>query len=425
MATLITRKTGKRKGLRLIQFVDGERKVRTINIGRLPKHDAKTILDKVESLASASISKTSWDRATAEWVGDLSTVLYERLAKVGLVPRRAPANETALEAWLKLYFAERQDVKGSTKIAWGQTRRCLLAYFGAGRPLSSITPGDTDNWRIWLAKHEKLADNTIRRRCGIARQFFRAAFRAKLITENPFAGLRNIGVKANRSRDYFISRDEAQRVLDACPDAEWRLLFALSRYGGLRCPSEHLALRWDDVDWERDRMIVRAPKTEHHQGKESRVIPIFPELRPYLEDALEVAERGAEFVIMRYRDNNANLRTQLNRIIGKAKLDPWPKLFQNLRSTRETELIRVHPVHVVCEWLGNTPEVALRHYLQVTDDDFEQAQRNAQLIGAAQVNPGVMGRGAIADFPRPNTPGHIQSYLPVGATGLEPVTSAL
>jgi integrase len=60
-------------------------------------------------------------------------------------------------------------------------------------------------------------------------------------------------------------------------------LFALSRYGGLRCPSEHLALTWGDVDLEAGRMTVRSPKTEHHHGKAYRVLPIFLELRPYLE----------------------------------------------------------------------------------------------------------------------------------------------
>ena len=41
---------------------------------------------------------------------------------------------------------------------------------------------------------------------------------------------------ANKGRQRFISREDAQKVLDACPDAEWRLIFSLCRYGGLRCP---------------------------------------------------------------------------------------------------------------------------------------------------------------------------------------------
>jgi hypothetical protein len=27
----------------------------------------------------------------------------------------------------------------------------------------------------------------------------------------------------------------------------------------------------------------------------------------------------------------------------------------------------------VCDWLGNTPKVAKKHYLQVTDEDFQRA----------------------------------------------------
>ena len=68
---------------------------------------------------------------------------------------------------------------------------------------------------------------------------------------------------------YFLSREDSEKVLAACPDAEWRLIFALSRFGGLRCPSEHLALRWGDVDWEHNRMTVHSSKTEHYEGTPS------------------------------------------------------------------------------------------------------------------------------------------------------------
>ena len=61
------------------------------------------------------------------------------------------------------------------------------------------------------------------------------------------------------------------------------------------------------------------------------------------------------------------------RIIRKAGLRPWPKLFQNLRSTRESELAETFPMHVVCAWIGNSQPVAAKHYLQITDEHFEQA----------------------------------------------------
>ena len=95
-----------------------------------------------------------------------------------------------------------------------------------------------------------------------------------------------------------------------------------------------------------------------------------------MEDAFELAEDGAEFVITRYRDSNANLRTQLIRIIERAGLKRWPKLFQNLRATRETELAELFPMHVVCAWIGNSELVAAKHYLQITEDHFHRAIEN-------------------------------------------------
>ncbi len=156
----------------------------------------------------------------------------------------------------------------------------------------------------------------------------------------------------------------------------WRpgtgLLFALSRYGGLRCPSEHLGLHWCDVDWDRSRVTIRSQKAEHHPGGGSRVIPMFPELRPRLEAVWEQAEPATEYVITKYRDCNTDLRTQLFKIIRRAGLKPWPKLFQNLRATRQTELAERFPAHEVCAWIGNSRTVAEKHCLQVTDEHYVQ-----------------------------------------------------
>jgi hypothetical protein len=207
---------------------------------------------------------------------------------------------------------------------------------------------------------------TVGRTIKGARQFFKAACRAELITRSPFDDIK-AGSHTDKDRQYFITHTHTQQVIAACPDAEWRLIVALSRYGGLRCPSEHLALSWADVDRERERFKVNSPKTG------VRWVPIFPELRPYLAEAFEQAPDGAIYVINRYRDSNANLRTQFNRIIRRAGLEPWPKLFHNLRASRETELAKDYPIHVVCSWIGHAAAIAQKHYLQVTEQDFERA----------------------------------------------------
>jgi hypothetical protein len=86
-------------------------------------------------------------------------------------------------------------------------------------------------------------------------------------------------------------------------------------------------------------------------------------LRPHLREVSEQAEKDTEYVITRYRHTNQNLRTYLFSIICWAGLKPWPKLFQNLRSTRETELAEEFPLHVVCAWIGNSQPIAAKHYL--------------------------------------------------------------
>ena len=115
--------------------------------------------------------------------------------------------------------------------------------------------------------------------------------------------------------------------------------------------------------------------------------PVPRTVRPYLEECFDLAEPGSEYVITRYRETNANLRIQLLRIIQRAGLQAWPKLFQNLRSTRETELADEFPMHVVCQWIGNSQPIAAKHYLQVTDDHFSKPlQQPAVLAKWSSVN---------------------------------------
>ena len=234
-----------------------------------------------------------------------------------------------------------------------------------------------------MARWRKLAPTTIHKRIQVARSFFHAMRRRKLIDENPFDGVK-AAAAGTRDRQRFVTREEIDAVLAACPDHDWRTIVVLARYGGLRCPSEVLSLRWQDVDWDAGRIVVTSPKTEHHAGKQSRTIPLFPELRPILAEASEQAADGAVYVVDEsFRKPamgpagwlNANLRTTFEKIVRRAGLKAWPRLFQNLRASRETELVESYPIQVVTGWLGNTPNIALRHYLITTAEHFDAAVR--------------------------------------------------
>ena len=112
---------------------------------------------------------------------------------------------------------------------------------------------------------------------------------------------------------------------------------------------------------------------------------MFARLRPQLEGAREMAEEGQTHVIpenlylpvaqtpLGWR--NCNLRTTFKKIVDRAGLEPWPRLFHNLRASCESDLAREYPITTVCKWLGNTVAVAVRHYVQVTDEDFRRAAK--------------------------------------------------
>jgi len=363
-----------------ILFVDaGDGRRRTIRLGRVNKEQIATVKNMVERLVKSKATGTP-DAVAATWLAGLPDAAHAKLAKAGLAeprivatpePQSVPTPERCIGEFLAQYVKGRTDIKPQTAVVLGHTVRNLREFFGDNRVLDSITEGDADAWRLYLIG-QGLADATVCRRCGVAKQFFKSAVRHKLIPSNPFSDLKS-GVKGNKARQRFISRTDGQKVMDACPDSQWRLIFALARYGGLRCPSEIVRLRWNDIDWDRGRILVHSPKTEHHQGHESRQIPLFPELRVPLMEVFTEAEPGTEYVVTRYRLKNQNLGTEFGRIVKRAGLKPWPRLFQNLRSTRETELCGQFPEHVVCVWIGNSKVIAREHYLQVRDDDFERA----------------------------------------------------
>lgn len=365
-------------GKKTVQFVGADGKRRSIRLGKVSVRDAEKFKSRVEDLLAASISGCSLDRDTAEWVARLEQVMLDRLARVGLIQSQQRRNLTLAE-WIEEYINSRTDVSSRTINNLRQAQGHIIRILGERKLLRDVNPGDGDE--LWRSMLSCLGENTVRRHMGRAKQFMRAAHRRRLIESDPFADIKGCSVQADESRLFFITREMADKVIDACPDVEWRLLFALVRFGGLRCPSEPLDLTWDCVHWDTGKLTVCKHKTKQ------RTIPLFPEIRVHLEAAFDQAEEGARFVITRYRDTNANLRTQFNRIVEKAGLTPWKKPFTNCRSTRETELAERFTIHVVTSWLGNSPRVAMKHYLQTTDAHFEEACKAVEAPANAVQNP--------------------------------------
>ncbi len=425
MASIVKRPNGHR----WIQFVaaDGSRK--TVRLGRFSQRDAEEVRRRVEELLSSLIAGSPWSRSLAGWVSELPDGLATRLEGVGLIPKRAESRDVSVVDFATTYIEGRRDIGDGRRIVLYSCRRRLEGFF-AGRLLHEVSPGDADDFKQWLLA--KYAAATVAKTIKDAKMIFRSAVRKGIIESNPFEDV-TAGQVANRDRLVFVPRETVYRVIDACSDAEWRLIVALARFGGLRCPTEILRLRWCDIDWDGNRMTVTCSKTR--KSRPYRVVPLFPELRPHLEVAWETAKEGAEFVVMRYRSTAANLRTQLLRIMRRAGVEPWPRLFQNLRASCATELADRFPSHVCEEWLGHTEVVADRHYRRVTDEHFERAANPKH--NPKQYMPEMGGNGlqrektdSSEDCPKSVSCNRLQrkslndNDLGMTPTGLEPVLPA-
>lgn len=98
-------------------------------------------------------------------------------------------------------------------------------------------------------------------------------------------GIKLHEVTAGHAKQFLeVSLATLNKVIDIC-DPTWRIIIALSRFGGLRTPSETLSLKWTDIDWDKstNRARAKAPFARR------------------LQVAWELAKHRAEVVLIGYR----------------------------------------------------------------------------------------------------------------------------
>jgi integrase len=413
-----------------ILWRNAAKKWQTLRLGPCDKRMAETARVAVGHLLIAKRHGGVPHHDAVRWLEGIDDELHGRAAARGLCQPRAAAVVVTLGEMLTAFF-EHADVKPASRVRMMQARAGLETHFTKARDVATIADADADSWRAGLTK-AGYSPATISRTVLYARQFWKWAIKRSMAKANPFVELK-AGPQTNAARQTFVTREMIAQVIDQAPDAEWRLLIALSRFGGLRIPSEGLSLRWSDVDWLGNRLTVRSCKTEHHQGKGERIIPLFPEIREHLQAVYDAAPVGSVNVIQTYRAGQ-NLNPHLRRIIKRAGLIPWEKTWHNLRSSRQTELAADFPLATVCAWIGNSRAIAAGHYLQVTDADWARAVAEPEAATKAATQARTIAPKA--HKPKTQKPqnsselvgfgvacAHMETGL-VGRAGLEPATPA-
>jgi integrase len=374
---------------------------------------ADAVRFRVECLLESAITG-AMDRDTALWLRDITVrnaELRANLAAVGLVDPLEPQSkgQTMAEFLDDFVLRNAPTKKPSTVAVWRQVVQMLKTYMPAGIQLADVTTGHAKAFLAKLqarVKEGTMRPTTVHNRIGFARQFFQDAVDWEHIPKNPFASRAIKTSVPSTKSNVEVPRETIEAILEHC-DPTWAAIVGLSLYGGLRTPSETLSLKWGDIDFENRRMSIPEPKVEHHEGRGVRCCPMFPELAPLLEKLFAEATQTLghhpsreDYVIGKdaYRKAamrtggwaNSNLRTQFLKLLRRAGVAPWPRLFHSMRATRQTELECSFPLHVVCSWLGNTESIARKSYLLLTESDFEKAIQSQKLPDAKADAPAVL-----------------------------------
>jgi integrase len=391
VASLICDPNGRKR----IQWVDGEARP-TVRLGKMPKAQALGFKVKIEAILSARWSRQPLDKETAEWLIGIEDQLHAKLAAHGLVK---PRQGRTLKGWLEAFMTSRKDLKPESRRKLEQTKAKLIKHFGGDRDLYSITPDDGSRWAEWLGrvpegqdegKERGLSIASVKTHIGNAKTIFAEALERELITKSPVAHLS--GGVTPTSNDRYVTPEEIEKVIEACPDAEWRLLFGLARYAGLRTPSETHVLTVADVDFGGARLTVRSPKTERYMGHEQRIVPICPRLMRLIRERYEAMEVGEERLVT-IKGAGARRRKVVS-ILGQAKVDPWDDTWQTLRRSCEIEWAADHPQGAVSKWIGHSITVSGRLYLNhVPDHLYDRLSKPTE---AAQHAAHVAPKGARA-----------------------------
>ncbi len=360
-----------------------------------------------------------------------SSELLDKLSKIGLIAKAAPK----LEKFLTDYIDSKSNVGEHAIYKMNNTKRLFVSFFGDVR-IGTISSGSIEDYRqdrLILAKKSTL-DAEIKH----GKQFFAYGVSKGYLAENPFAQFK-VGSQVDYERRVILDTAMLTDIVNKTTDKRWQVFLGLVRWTGCR-QSEALLLKWSDILWDVGRVRMPSSKTKH-MGKPYREVPLFPELYPFLLEASENAPDGSIYVVdgivkpgQRSGRLGKNMGKPFQSLIKQLGYEPWAKPFQNIRVTRENELIgQGHPAHVVQRWLGHSSKVSEKHYLGVSDNDFAKALKPA----GGQI---VVGKQKQSDaekcneLEKPAKTRALHNRAPLcdcsqkglaPPTGLEPVTSGL
>ncbi|MDA7887281.1 site-specific integrase [bacterium] len=327
----------------------------SIWIGKPSASQANLLLSYISQLETSKKLGLPCDNpAVLSWLTKMEDKFYEKLVKAELVPERRQQNLSQLfEDVLAIRDLKPGTIENYTK----QFER--FTEFLEDKLVKDVTEADC----LAFANSLTVAPDT---KATTLRNIKHALAASSEIVENPFNRINTKRPAPDTSKRRLIDRATIRQWCDKCTDKEFAAVLALGGLQGCRVRSEPSVLEWQHISFEGCTINIPAAKTK------SRITPLFADTTKYLKAWHKEQGQPKEGLLFPRLVTQHTLIERMKRLTG-LKI---PKVWINLRSSAESHLVSEgFPLHTVATWLGNSPIVAAKHYLQISPSSFEEAKK--------------------------------------------------
>jgi integrase len=329
---------------------------------------------------------------------------------VGLVVKRNVTFERLAEEYLKYSKANKSQSSYQRDVQIIKIH--AIRYFG-GRLLREITPKMVEGYVIKRAS--EVQESTVNRELNTNLNMFNKAVQWDYLKESPGKGIKKLKESSSRAPE-FLSEGEISSLLQSCPERIFPLVFT-AIYTGCR-QSELFNLKWEDINFEKNQIVIQSKEDWHTKSYRYRVIPIDDDLK-YMLAYLKENSNGREYVFPALNGGKLN-KNQIRRSYMKAVKTAGINStdFKILRHTYASHLVmRGINIRTVQKLLGH-------HSVKVTEKYSHLAPDHLQSI-AQQLTFGKESRRVGTNMAQARN-GRSQSVVPLGVRVLNdrPFTAA-
>lgn len=289
------------------------------------------------------------------------------------------------------------NLSSNSQKAYHTSLKAFETYFvteGGDPAAHDVTRGHVNGFMVWRRRHAPdgskrmtpCSARTVAKDRVVLHIVFSFAEGLEVVPSNPVA--RTDPPKGDAREPIILKPDQYEALLAACEGRPMLKLYTLVLgETGVRCDSEALWLRWEDIDPERGLLTVESVrKGRRTKSGKSRRVPMTPRLREAFRD------HAARFRMMTYRGQRTpwifhheldrrhakagtrlgSLRRAFAGAVTRAKL-PADLNQHDLRHRRVTTwLAEGKPAHIVQKAMGHSDLRTTLHYEHLVDEDLLQ-----------------------------------------------------